>query len=116
MWTVIFDDEFDVEFSAFPVAVQDGILGKAGLLEMVGPQLQRPHADHLKASAYGNMKELRFKSGGQVWRVAFAFDPDRKAILLVAGDKQGQDEKLFYKTLIATADRRFARHLRKSAN
>ena len=57
------------------------------------------------------MKELRFDADDGVWRVAFAFDPTRKAILLVAGDKAGVAQKRFYKALIARADRRFAAHV-----
>jgi hypothetical protein len=57
------------------------------------------------------MKELRFKAGGGVWRVAFAFDPERAAILLVAGDKSGVSESKFYKRLIDKADRRYKEHL-----
>jgi hypothetical protein len=48
-----------------------------------------------------------------VWRVAFAFDPNRRAILLVAGNKAGVDQGRFYKRLIAQADRRYATHLRR---
>ena len=50
------------------------------------------------------MKELRFGWQGEVWRVAFAFDPDRQAILLVDGDKGDADQKRFYKRLIGLAD------------
>ena len=57
------------------------------------------------------MKELRFRAVDGVWRVAFAFDPERRAILLVAGDKSGLAQKWFYKRLIATADKRFDDHL-----
>ena len=57
------------------------------------------------------MKELRCTAAGGVWRIAFAFDPDRQAILLVGGDKSGGGEKRFYKQLIARADDRFDRHL-----
>jgi hypothetical protein len=57
------------------------------------------------------MKELRFDAADGVWRVAFAFDPKRKAILLVAGDKSGISEKKFYKRLIAKANDRFDAHL-----
>jgi hypothetical protein len=57
------------------------------------------------------MKELRFEATGGIWRLAFAFDPRRRAILLVAGDKSGTGEKRFYKALIRTADTRFAAHL-----
>lgn len=57
------------------------------------------------------MKELRFSADNGVWRAAFAFDPKRKAILLVAGDKSGTGQKKFYKTLINKADKRFEQHL-----
>jgi hypothetical protein len=57
------------------------------------------------------MKELRFSAGGGEWRVAFAFDPRRGAILFVAGDKSGGSEKQFYRGLIRRADQRFDAHL-----
>ncbi len=59
------------------------------------------------------MKELRFYADHGVWRLAFAFDPERHAILLVCGDKSGVSEKRFYKELIKRADKRFASHLLK---
>jgi len=54
---------------------------------------------------------LRFTASNGVWRVAFAFDPDRHAILLVAGDKAGVKERRFYRQLLALADKRFDQHL-----
>ena len=57
------------------------------------------------------MKELRFNWEGEVWRVAFAFDPKRQAILLAGGDKAGADQKRFYKWLIDIADERYRNHL-----
>jgi hypothetical protein len=60
-----------------------------------GPQLGRPYVDTLKGSKFANMKELRFTADGGVWRVAFAFDLRREAILLVAGDKSGVSESRF---------------------
>ena len=60
-----------------------------------------------------NMKELRFDAADGVWRVAFAFDTQRQAILLVGGDKSGGSERLFYKRLINTADQRFQAHLNR---
>ena len=56
---------------------------------------------------------MRFDAAHGVWRVAFAFDPNRKAILLVAGDKSGVSEKRFYRQLIDTADARFDAYLAK---
>ena len=57
------------------------------------------------------MKEMRFNWMGEVWRVAFAFDPKRQAVLLVGGDKGGADQKRFYRQLIAVADSRYSEHL-----
>ena len=73
--------------------------------------MKRPRADTLNGSRHANMKELRFSAAGGEWRVAFAFDVKREAILLVAGDKSGGSEKRFYRELIRKADDRFNAHL-----
>lgn len=83
------------------------------LLARFGPQLGRPRVDTLKGSKHANMKELRFDADNGVWRVAFAFDPLRRAVLLVAGDKSGGSEKKFYRALIRKADERFDGHVQK---
>jgi len=91
--------------------VRTELLALARLLQQFGPQLKRPHADTLNDSCHANMKELRFSAANGEWRVAFAFDTKRKAILLVAGDKSGVSEKRFYRELIRKADDRFDAHL-----
>ncbi|MFV3128122.1 type II toxin-antitoxin system RelE/ParE family toxin [Niveispirillum sp. KHB5.9] len=73
----------------------------------------RPQVDTLEGSRHANMKELLFRAGDGVWRVAFAFDPERKAILLVAGDKSGVVSGRFYTGLIRRADARFDDHLQR---
>jgi hypothetical protein len=110
-WLVDLHPLFAEEFEQFSEAVQDELLAEVELLEKYGPQLGRPHADTLNGSKHSNMKELRFSADGGVWRTAFAFDPKRKAILLVAGDKSGGSEKRFYRRLIKKADERFDDHL-----
>ena len=110
-WGVVFHEVFEREFKALPDAVQDELLAHARLLEAFGPQLRRPHADALHGSRHANMRELRFAAEDGAWRVAYAFDPERRAIVLVAGDKSGGSEKRFYKRLIARADARFDAHL-----
>ncbi len=62
------------------------------------------------------MKELRFRADNGVWRVAFAFDPERSAILLVAGDKSGTSQARFYKHLIRKADLRYKGHLKRAGS
>jgi len=110
-WVVEIGDEFEPEFDALPEDVQTEILALSLLLEQFGPQLGRPRADTLNGSRHAHMKELRFSAADGEWRVAFAFDPKRKAILLVAGDKSGGSEKRFYRELIRKADDRFDAHL-----
>jgi hypothetical protein len=112
-WEVRLAEEFDAEFDELPEVVQDELLARARLLETFGPELGRPHADTLNASRHPNMKELRFRADDGVWRVAFAFDPGRTAILLVAADKAGKKERPFYRRLIKLADERFDKHLHR---
>ena len=95
-----------------PAAVQDELLAVSALLETYGPALGRPHVDTLAGSKHANMKELRFRAADGVWRVAFAFDPNRQAILLIAGDKAGVAQARFYKVLIRKADARFSSYLK----
>jgi len=111
-WDVGFHDAFAVEFADFSPNVKIEIAAMVQLLGRFGPQLGRPHADTLQGSRHANMKELRFKADDGVWRVAYAFDPRRAALLLVAGDKSGSSEKRFYRALIEKAGRRFDEHLR----
>jgi hypothetical protein len=110
-WVVEMADEFDPEFDEVAKPVRLQILALARLLQQFGPQLGRPHVDTLNDSIHANMKALRFDAADGVWRVAFAFDPNRKAILLLAGDKSGVNEKKFYCQLISKADKRFDAHL-----
>lgn len=81
------------------------------LLQQFGPQLGRPRVDTLNDSRHANMKGLRFSATDGEWRVAFAFDAERQAILLVAGDKSGRGENRFYRKLIRKANDRFDAHL-----
>ncbi len=110
-WTVLFHDAFDTEFRALEEGLQDELLAHARLLSEFGPNLGRPAVDTLKGSRHTNMKELRFSWNGQIWRVAFAFDPLRQAILLIGGDKAGADQRRFYKRLINAADDRYDEHV-----
>lgn len=110
-WAVLLHDAFDAELNDLPEAVQDEVLAHMGLLKQFGPTLGRPRVDTLKGSRHANMKELRFDAADGVWRIAFAFDPKRQAILLVGGDKSGGSEKRFYRQLIKKADARFDEHV-----
>ena|SRR5665213_21568 len=109
----MFHEEFQAEYDRLDEEVQDELVAEARFVEKFGPQTSRPHVDTLNGSNFANMKELRFEAANGEWRAAFAFDPKREAIVLVAADKSGVSEKQFYKLLIDKADRRYAQHLRK---
>jgi hypothetical protein len=110
-WRVEVHPAFRQEFLELDSAVRIEALALVELLKIAGPRLKRPHSDTLKGSSYTNMKELRLRASGGVWRIAYAFDPARRAILLVAGDKSGVSQTRFYSVLIAKADARMREHL-----
>lgn len=88
-WDVRFNPAFAAEAKLFARAAQLEIAAMGGLLRRFRPQLRRPHCDTLKGSRHANMKELRFTLPDSEWRIAFAFDPKRQAILLVGGVSRG---------------------------
>jgi hypothetical protein len=106
-WQVEFHDEFLPEFEALAVPVQDALLAHLIPLQEFGPMLGRPAVDTMKDSRIANLKELRFDAGGGVWRVLFAFNGQRIAVLLAAGDKAGVAQARFYRRLVAKAESRW---------
>jgi hypothetical protein len=114
-WMVEFHDDFLPEFRQFSEVVRRQTYSLIEMLKMFGPQLGRPQVDTQKGSTHSNMKELRFDADNGVWRVAFAFDLKRKAILLAGADKSGVSQDKFYRRLIEIADRRFDQHQRALA-
>ena len=110
-WTVDLHESFVAELTELDKAIRVAVLAQAKVLEEYGPQLGRPYVDTPYGSTFTNMKELRCDVEKQVWRIAFAFDPERHAILLVGGNKRGKDQKRFYAKLIRVADNRFLDYL-----
>ena len=108
-WEVEYTDEFDAWWGKLSEDEQVVIAAKVELLEKHGPSLPRPHSDVIVTSKHSNMKELRGKSGASVLRVLYAFDPRRAAILLIGGDKSGNDR--WYQEFVPIADRLFDEHL-----
>ena len=108
-WQVLLDADFKVWLLEQEPDVQTTILAHAGLLKSFGPTLGRPQVDTVKGSRLVNLKELRVQHLGAPWRVLFVFDPKRRAILLVGGNKRG--DARWYKKAIPQAEQRYARHL-----
>lgn len=111
VWRVQLHPAFRGELAQQDAEVRAALSSMLQDLETYGPHLGRPHVDTLSGSRHPNLKELRFRAGDGQWRVAFAFDPARRAIVLVGGDKTGRNQRRFYRNLIAIADRRFDDHL-----
>jgi hypothetical protein len=110
MWGINTTDTFDAWYENLDDTDRANVLASMIVLQSQGPMLGRPHADTVNGSAYSNMKELRVQSRGQPLRAFFAFDPERRGILLCAGNKAG-NEKRFYEEMIPIADREYAAHL-----
>jgi hypothetical protein len=108
-WEIEFTDEFARWWEVLSADEQDSVRDSVKLLEFAGPLLARPHVDTLKGSKHANMKELRTQHAGDPLRVFFAFDPRRSAILLVGGNKTGDDR--FYETMIPLADKIYDEYL-----
>ncbi len=110
-WTIQFTIEYEAWFDSLSKKDQIAIATDLKVLAQIGPTLGRPHVDQVKGSRYPNMKELRTKVSGHVYRSFFAFDPERQAVILNGGDKKGKDQGKFYKRLIAEADKILTKYL-----
>lgn len=113
MWEAATTAEFDKRFQELSSPARIEVAAAVEVLRVVGPSLGRPLVDTLKGSKHANMKELRVKVRGQVLRIAFAFDPQQRALLLTAGAKQGKNEQRFYRDLIRRADALYDEHLKR---
>lgn len=108
-WTVVLTDEVEDWFLSLDDQTAALVADAIDQLEERGPALPRPLADRVKGSAIHQMKELRPGStGASEVRILFVFDPDRQAVLLVAGDKSGQWRE-WYKRAIPLAEERYER-------
>lgn len=110
MWDVVTVDEFDEWFLSLNEGEQTDVLAVIKVLEMLGPQLGRPYVDTLTDAKLANLKELRIQHRGNPYRVLFAFDPKRQAVLLCGGDKS--NNKRFYRRMILIAEREYEKHIR----
>ena len=112
-WEIVYHDEYEIWFALLEKedkALYLEILAQLKVLAQLGPSLGRPRVDTLKDSKFKNMKEFRIQHKGEPIRIFFAFDPKRQAVLLVGGNKVG-NEKRFYTENIPIADKRYQEHL-----
>lgn len=113
-WQVEYTEEFERWWASLTADEQADLDAGVELLATHGPQLGRPHVDTIHGSKHSNMKELRTQSLGKPLRTFFAFDPRRTAILLIGGDKTGDNR--FYDRMVPIADRLFDDYLAELKN
>ena len=102
-WAAEIGDEFEPEFDALHRDVQTEILGDGPASPAVRAAIEAAACRYAEGLSLRKYEGVAFYAGDGEWRIAFAFDPKRKAILLVAGDKSGVGEKRFYRELIHKA-------------
>ncbi len=108
-WDVEYTDEFGDWWESLTAEEQESIAVSVCLLEDRGPSLGFPHSSAINGSRHGHMRELRTQHNGRPIRTLYAFDPRRSAILLIGGDKTGDNR--WYEINVPLADRLYDEHL-----
>ena len=109
LWNVESSAQFEQWWAGLTPTQQDSVIGGVRLLGREGPTLEFPHSSGIRSSRHRNMRELRVQSGGRPLRIFYAFDPRRTAILLIGGDKTGDNR--FYPRFVRRADELYDQHL-----
>lgn len=112
MVEVIATDEFTEWYGGLEWDDSDAVTKVVGLIESQGVKLGFPHSSQIKGASIA-LRELRVQSGGKPLRVFYLFDPKRQAVLLIGGDKTGEDR--FYEVFIPKAEAIYAQYLREEA-
>lgn len=108
-WEVELTDEFEGWWNTLTEEEQISVDATVRLLEERGPQLPFPYSSGINGSKHSHMRELRTQHEGRPYRTLYAFDPRRTAILLIGGDKTGNDQ--WYEQTVPVADRLYDEHL-----
>jgi len=111
MWEVEYTNEFEEWWETLSEAEQDAVAFTVGLLRSEGSSLKFPYSIGVRQSKHKSMRELRSQCKGRPLRTFYAFDPKRTAILLIGGDKTGDDR--FYDVMVPLADKIYDNYLRE---
>ncbi|MFM7760492.1 MAG: type II toxin-antitoxin system RelE/ParE family toxin [Burkholderiaceae bacterium] len=110
-WDVEYTDEFGLWWATLSEGEQESLAASVGLLEERGPNLGFPHSSGINGSKHAHMRELRTQHDGRPFRTLYAFDPRRAVILLIGGDKTGDNR--WYEKNVPIADKLYDEHLRQ---
>jgi hypothetical protein len=111
MWEVEYTDEFNEWWETLTEDEQKRVAFVVNLLRKAGPSLPFPYSSNVKSSRHKAMRELRSQHEGRPLRTFYAFDPRRTAILLIGGEKSGDD--MFYETMVPIADKIYDNYLKE---
>jgi hypothetical protein len=114
MWEVEYTNEFGNWWNELGEAEQISVAAHIELLEQLGPNLKFPYTSGVQGSAHPHMRELRIQHSGKPYRILYAFDPRRVAILLIGGNKTGKNN--WYEKYVPVADKLYNEHLREITN
>ena len=110
MWEVEYTDEFGEWWETLSEVEQISVAAHVELLEKLGASLKFPYSSGIKNSIHSHMRELRIQHAGNPYRILYAFDPRRTAILLIGGNKTSK--KQWYNKFVPIADRLYTEHLK----
>lgn len=110
VWDIEFTDEFGQWWDSLDDDEQESVDATVTLLEKLGPQLPYPHSSGVESSRHRHMRELRIQHKGDPYRILYAFDPRRTGLLLIGGNKTGNDR--WYEEFVPIADALYDEHLR----
>ncbi|MBT2374472.1 type II toxin-antitoxin system RelE/ParE family toxin [Pseudomonas fluorescens] len=108
-WDIEYTDEFGNWWGDLDAKEQSSVSASVDLLGLLGPDLRFPHTSDIRGSRHGGLRELRVQHSGRPYRVLYAFDPRRCALLLIGGDKTGQDR--WYQEHVPIAEKLYDEHL-----
>ena len=108
-WEVEYTNEFEEWWSGLDASEQESVDANVRLLQQMGPHLPFPYSSGIESSRHSIMRELRIQHQGRPYRTLYAFDPRRTAILLIGGDKTGNDR--WYEEYVPLADDLYDQHL-----
>jgi hypothetical protein len=110
-WEVEYTDDFGEWWDSLDPEEQDSVDSAVGLLEQRGPHLGFPYSSAIESSRHAHLRELRIQHRGEPYRVLYAFDPRRVALLLIGGSKTGDDR--WYEQFVPKADALYDEHLKE---
>ena len=108
-WEVEYTNEFEEWWGSLTESEQESVAATVGLLELKGPSLPHPYSSGVESSRHSHMRELRIQHAGHPYRVLYAFDPRRMAVLLIGGNKAGNNR--WYEEFVPVANRLYDRHI-----